>query len=103
MSRLLLVLVALMVFIGVPVARRTRRACYRSPGRVPWLIAGGVALLAGVALAVPRLDSVIPDSMRESPAGLFPVIGAVLVLSLVAVCAGAIIAGAILATRTPPA
>lgn len=99
MLRFLLLLLVVAWLIGVPVARRVRRVCRRSPGYRPWVVAGATALLIGVAFAVPHLDQSIPGSMRESPAGLIPFVGAVVGLCLTAILAISAIAGAILPSR----
>ena len=91
MLKLLLVLVALILVVGVPVARAARRFCRRLPRYRPWMMAGAGALLIAVAIATPHLDSVIPNSMRESPAGLIPVLGAAVALFLIALFAGSIL------------
>lgn len=52
-------------------------------------------MLAGVALAIPRLDRIAP-SMRESPAALIPFLGAALGLGCAALCAIAVIVGVLL-------
>src|SRR5687767_7085121 len=99
MERLLLVLLVLGLVVGVPVARVARRVSQRSPEYRSWLVAVAIVLLAVVAVAATQLDRVIPDSMRESPAGLFPVLGAVFVLAVLAISAFSLIAGVILSRR----
>lgn len=100
MLKLLLVLGLVILGIGIPVARAARRFCRRLPRRRPWVVAGTGALLLAVALATPHLDNVIPNSMRESPAGLIPVLGAAVALCLVALFAGSVLAGALLSYRS---
>jgi hypothetical protein len=100
MDRLLLVLLFLMLVVGVPVARVTRRLCQRSPGYRSGVVAVAVVLLIVVAIASTQLDRVIPDSKRESPAGLFPLFGAAFVLAVVAISAFSLIAGVILSRRS---
>ena len=95
MSRLLLVVLFIGVIVGVPVAQRVGRVCRRAPGARSWFIGVAIALLIAVGVAVPHLDDVIPNSMRESPAGLLPFIGAGIVLCMVAVAAVAAIVGAV--------
>ena len=99
MERLLLVLLFLTLVVGVPVARMTQMVCRRAPKYRGGLVAGAVALLLVVAIASTQLDRVIPDSMRESPAGLIPFLGAAFVLAVVAISAISLVAGVILARR----
>src|SRR5437867_1414515 len=99
MLKLLVPLLVVVLVIGVPVARATRRLCGRAPGTRPWLLAGAIVLIIAVALAVPHLDKAIPHSMSESPAGLIPFFGAAVGLGIIAVAAIAVIAGAILSLR----
>lgn len=99
MERLLLVLLFLALVVGVPVARVTQKLCRRAPNYRAGLVAVAVALLMVVAIASTQLDRVIPDSMRESPAGLIPFLGAAFVVAVVAISAISLIAGVILARR----
>ena len=99
MESLLLVLLFLTLVVGVPVGRVSQRLCRRSPQYRTGLVAGAVALLAVVAIASTQLDRVIPDSMRESPAGLIPFLGTAFVLAVLAISAISLVAGVILARR----
>jgi drug/metabolite transporter (DMT)-like permease len=76
------------------VVRAVRRFVERAPGSRPFLLGAAVVVLAGVALAVPRLDRIAPH-MRESPAALIPILGAALGLACAAVCAIAVMVGVI--------
>ena len=84
MERLLLVLLFLALVVGVPVARVTQKLCRRAPRYRGGLVGTAVALLVVVAIASTQLDRVIPDSMRESPAGLIPFLGTAFVLAVLA-------------------
>src|SRR5262245_28308467 len=94
----LLVLAVVAVLIAIPVVRTVSAFARRSPNSRPYLITGAVAILIGVAFATPRLDRIAPH-MRESPAALFPILGAALGLGCAALCALAVIMGVILSQR----
>jgi peptidoglycan/LPS O-acetylase OafA/YrhL len=94
-TRLLLVVLVIAIIIGVPVERRVRRICRDAPGARSWFAGAATVLLIAVGIAVPHLDDVIPDRMRESPAGLLPFVGAGLVLCIVAGAAVGAIVGAV--------
>ncbi len=90
MDKLLLLFV--IAIVAAPAAIAVRNVCRSAPRRRPWLIAGSVVVLAGVAFAVPHLGEVVPRGMRESPAGFIPLFGAAALLAISALLAlGALI------------
>lgn len=100
MGKLLAALVVVVLIIGAPMAGAVRRLCVRVPRYRGWLMAGAAVLLVGVGFAAPRLDNVIPQGMRESPAGLIPFFAAAAGLSVIALLALAVLAGALLSFRS---
>jgi hypothetical protein len=79
--------------LGVWVYRIVRPACVGRPWLRPLLILGSVAVLVLVGLAAPRLGNLDPP-FSESPAGLFVILGRVIVWAAFAVAALATILAA---------
>jgi hypothetical protein len=94
----LIVLVIVAVLLTIPIVRAVRLFSQRSPHSRPYLIAGAVAILIGVAFATPRLDRIAPH-MRESPAAVFPILGAAVGLGIAGLCAAGVIIGVALSHR----
>jgi hypothetical protein len=79
--------------LGVWVYRIVRPACERRPWLRPLLILGSVGVLVLVGVAAPRLGNLDPP-FSESPAGIFVVLGRVVVWAACAVAALATILAA---------
>jgi hypothetical protein len=92
------VLAVLVLASGIPIYRAVHAACRLAPGRRPWLIAGAIAALGLVAALVPWVWELSP-TLRESPGGLFVIIGKATALGLLAVGALATLLGAALPPR----
>jgi hypothetical protein len=96
---LLSVLAVISLAIAIPVARKVRHFCVSSTGSRPPLIFGAIAVILGAAVAAPQVNNVAPH-MRESPAGLFPILGAAAAVGLAALLGLAILVGVILSYRS---
>jgi hypothetical protein len=94
----LLVIAAAALVIGMPMYDTVREWCRVAPERRPWLIAGAIASLVLVAIAVPRIFELKPP-YSESPAGIFVILARGLPLGFVAVVAIATLIGAV---KRPP-
>lgn len=98
--KLALVALVIAVLVAIPMVHAVRRYTQRAPASRPYLLAGAVAILIGSAFALPRLDRIIPPSMRESPAGLLPALGAMLGLGFAVLAAVAVMLGVMLSRRS---
>jgi len=94
MFRLLLLLLAIALFAVI--YRFVAMGCGRKPALRLWFLAGGVIALCLAALLVPWVLAKLEPPWSESPAGLFVILGKLLVVGFLGLFAlGALLGAAI--------